>query len=81
MTTAETTATTEPADGSIDAGLMLLLAVTPPGFEWTQQDIATACGCTKGYIWLVEKEAMRKLRERAPQLAEILRRKGFNDYV
>lgn len=53
-----------PVDGSIDAGLLLLEIITRPGETWTQEEIAIACGCSKGYIWLIEKTAMEKMRRR-----------------
>lgn len=49
-------------DGGVDAGLHLLALVTPRGVEWTQEEIAYVCGCSKGYIYLLEKTAMQKLR-------------------
>jgi len=50
-------------DGSIDAGLILLEKVTAPGQTWTQEEIAIACGCSRGYIWFLEKQALQKLRQ------------------
>lgn len=49
-------------DGSIDAGLHLLLLVTPRGVTRTQEEIAEACGCTSKYISYLERQAMKKLR-------------------
>ncbi len=49
-------------DGSIDAGLELLSRATPRGMIRTQEEIAYACGCSRGYIWAVEREALKKLR-------------------
>lgn len=50
-------------DGSIDAGLVVLLAVTPRGHTWTQQEIADVCGCARGLIWNIEDRAMKKLKK------------------
>ena len=49
-------------DGSIDAGLSLLASITPRGVCLTQQEIADACGCSRGYIYLLEKQAIKKIR-------------------
>lgn len=49
-------------DGSIDAGLYILEKVTPRGVRLTQEEIAFVCGCSKGYIYLLEKQAREKLR-------------------
>lgn len=49
-------------DGSIDAGLWLLERVIPRGVILTQDEIAYVCGCSRGYIWLLEKSAKEKLR-------------------
>jgi len=59
-----------PPDGSIDAGLIVLETVTPRGASWTQEEIAIACGCSRGYIWLLEKTAMQKIRKRFQRLRE-----------
>jgi hypothetical protein len=40
----------EVRDGSIDAGLLLLEAITPYGVTRTQEEIAAACGCSRSYI-------------------------------
>lgn len=57
-----------PADGSIDAGLLVLEMITPRGETWTQEDIATVCGCSRGYIWLLEKQARAKIKKRFQEL-------------
>lgn len=49
-------------DGGIDAGLYLLEQLLPRGIELTQAEIAYVCGCSRGYIWLLEKTAREKLR-------------------
>lgn len=49
-------------DGGIDAGLLVLSAVTPPGVELTQEEIAAVCGCSRGYIWWLEKRAKQKIK-------------------
>jgi len=59
-----------PADGTIDAGLYVLEKITPHGETWTQQDIADACGCSRGYIWLLEKQARAKMRRRFQELRD-----------
>jgi transcriptional regulator len=70
MSNQHTRPKSEPRD--IDAALARLLAETPRGVTLTQEQIADACGCTKGYIWLVEKEAMKKLRQRSAALEVFL---------
>lgn len=51
-------------DGSIDAGLSVLLELTPRGDGWTQAEIAIVCGCSKGYIYYLERRGMEKLKTR-----------------
>jgi hypothetical protein len=59
-----------PPDGSIDAGLLVLEMITPYGETWTQEDIAQVCGCSRGYIWLLEKQARAKMRRRFQELRD-----------
>jgi transcriptional regulator len=59
-----------PADGTIDAGLLVLEMITPRGETWTQGDIAKICGCSRGYIWLLEKQARAKMRRRFQELRD-----------
>lgn len=70
MATDEQTYEGIPPDGTIDAGLYLLEKITPYGETWTQQDIADACGCSRGYIWLLEKQARAKMRRRLQELRD-----------
>jgi len=58
----------EMEDGGIDAGLLLLELMLPRGIELSQADIAFVCGCSRGYIWLLEKTARQKLRRKFEQL-------------
>jgi len=53
----------KPPDGSIDAGLSLLLAVTPRGHTRTAEEIAFVCGCSMQNIQQIEYRAMSKLRQ------------------
>jgi hypothetical protein len=53
---------TLPADGSMDAGLLVLSAVVPPGQTFTYREIAEVCGVTWQTIQYIEKQALRKLR-------------------
>ncbi|MES2697264.1 MAG: hypothetical protein V4773_27615 [Verrucomicrobiota bacterium] len=48
----------------VDLGLELLAMLAKPGVALTHEDIAAWCGCTRGGIWALEKEAMKKLRNR-----------------
>lgn len=48
----------------IDLGLAVISAITPPGHQWTLQDIAEVCGCHKNNIYLIERKALQKLRRR-----------------
>jgi hypothetical protein len=54
-------------DGSVDAGLFLLEAVTPPGRTRTVDEIAFVCGCSRALIWQIEKRAKEKLRRKFRQ--------------
>lgn len=49
-------------DGGLDAGLMILAAVTPPGVELTLEEIAMVCGVNKQDIWHLENRAKKKIR-------------------
>jgi len=51
-------------DGSIDAGLILLMAATPPGVVRTVEEIAFVCGCSRARIWQLEKRAKDKLKRK-----------------
>jgi len=44
--------------------------ITPRGETWTQEDIAKICGCSRGYIWLLEKQARAKMRQRFQELRD-----------
>lgn len=50
------------ADGGLDAGLLVLSAVTPPGVELSLQEIAEVCGCNKQDIYHIERRAIRKIK-------------------
>ena len=51
------------SDGDIDAGLLLLSTMPAPGNRpWTHDEIAYVCGCSRSYIWLLEKSGIKKLR-------------------
>jgi hypothetical protein len=49
-------------DGGLDAGLLVLSAVTPPGVEWTQEEIAFVCGCNRQDIHHIEHRARKKIK-------------------
>lgn len=49
-------------DGGLDAGLMVLSAITPEGVERTLEEIAFVCGCYKQDIWHIEARAKRKIK-------------------
>lgn len=61
-----------PADGSFDAGLLVLSLVTPRGTERSQTEIAEVCGVTQQAIQYIESRAIRKIR------AELIRRGVYN---
>ena len=48
----------------MDLGLALLELVAKPGAPLTQDDIALWCGCTRGAIYMEEKRALVKLRNK-----------------
>ncbi|MFL6284485.1 MAG: hypothetical protein ACJ74Q_15175 [Pyrinomonadaceae bacterium] len=58
-------------DGSFEAGLYLLSLVTPRGVELTVEEIAEVCGCSKGKIWRIELNAMKKLKGQRRLLEEL----------
>lgn len=45
-------------------GLELLMLAARPGVALSQEDIAAWCGCTRGAVYVMEKEALKKLRNR-----------------
>lgn len=49
-------------DGGLDAGLIILSAVTPPGMIRTSEEIAFVCGCNRQDIWHIENRALRKIK-------------------
>jgi hypothetical protein len=54
-----------PAKSSrIDLGLELLYRIALPGVRYTRDEIAYFAGCTDGAILLIERKALRKLRNR-----------------
>ena len=48
----------------IDLGLALLEMVAKPGVGLTRDDIAFWCGCTNAGIYMLEKRAMKKVRNK-----------------
>ena len=52
------------ADGSIDAGLTLLLArAAQDGRIYSHREIAEVCGCSWQFIWQTEQRALKKLKQ------------------
>lgn len=58
-------------DGSIDAGLYLLMLATPRGVTRTRDEIAFVCGCHPTMIDKIQTRAMRKLMNH-PQRERLL---------
>ena len=56
---------------NIDLGLAVASAVSPPGTQWSAQELAEVCGCSRKRIHQLERRALRKLRT-------ALRREGIN---
>jgi transcriptional regulator len=55
----------------IDLGLDVILAVSRPGQRWPTRDIAYVCGCTNTNIFIIEKRALKKIRERMRRKLEL----------
>ena len=55
-------------DGTVDAGLLLLLLMTPKGVELTTEEIAFVCGCSVQRIRQIQMNALKKLQRHASQL-------------
>lgn len=66
---------TEIKDGSVEAGLLLLLQATPRGIERTQAEIAFVCGCSLQNIQAIEHRALKKIK------AEFERRRIYNEAI
>lgn len=60
-------AVTKLRDGSVDAGLFVLDAVTPPGKTRSVDEIAFVCGCSRALIWQIENRAKKKLLRKFQQ--------------
>jgi len=56
---------------NIDIGLAVASAVSPPGTQWSAQELAEVCGCSRKRIHQLERRAIAKLRK-------ALRREGIN---
>lgn len=52
------------AKRSIDLGLAISGALLEPGEKRSHREIASFCGCHWNYIWLLEQQALKKLRKR-----------------
>jgi hypothetical protein len=53
----------EMEDGGIDAGLLMLaLYAAQTGRQFTYREIAFVCGWDRSSVYLLEKQAVRKLR-------------------
>jgi len=48
----------------IDLGIAILSAIALPGICYTQEEISAFAGCARGNIYLIEKRALKKLRNR-----------------
>jgi hypothetical protein len=59
----------------MDLGLELLAAAAVAGTRYTYDEIAAWCGCSESAIWLMERRALKKLRNKPAvmrQLRELL---------
>jgi len=54
---------------NIELGLAALCKHAKYGQTLTQQEIADVCGCTRGGIFMLEKQAMNKLKKKAHRYA------------
>lgn len=45
----------------VELNIAILNAITPDGFIWTMRDIASITGCSRGLVYLIEKDAIKKL--------------------
>ena len=48
----------------VDLGLALLCMIIKPGKQLSRYDIAAWCGCTDAGIYMLERRAMKKLRNK-----------------
>lgn len=53
----------EMEDGGIDAGLLMLELLSPPGRRYTVREIAEVCGTSRGTIFFLERSARKKIEE------------------
>jgi hypothetical protein len=62
----------------LDLALAVCHAITPPGYEWKLQDLASVCGVSHQAIHSIEMQALRKLRAKlsreAPDIFGMLSR-------
>lgn len=66
----------------IDLGLAVLACVRAPGECLGQRMIAEVCGVTQSAIYLIERKALKKLRNRLrflkdPRLVELVESRGI----
>lgn len=48
----------------MEVGLAVLATLVKPGQSVSHRAIAEVCGCSRGLIFLIEKQALKKVRER-----------------
>jgi len=48
----------------IDIGISVLCALMRPDESLSDRDIADVCGCSRNYIYEIEKRALKKIRFR-----------------
>lgn len=53
----------EMEDGGIDAGLLMLELMSPPGRAYTVRELAEICGTSRGTISWLEKSAKEKIEK------------------
>lgn len=46
----------------VDLGLAIMERIAKPNTQYTLQEIAIFCGCSKAAVMLMEQKAMRKIR-------------------
>jgi hypothetical protein len=66
---------------AIDYGLNRLLSVAQPGQTFSCLEIALACGCTKGNIERIERQALRKALQLICEQTQLTTKEARSEFI
>ena len=64
-------------DPETDLILAVLIAITPPGYCWTESDLAEMLGYDHERVSQIEQGALKKLRTRTAKVPAIMQEQGL----